>query len=102
MAIHETIEFMLYAQDKDAKSSARAACRAFGIGFEEALRGHDTGRRIRCTPEQFGMFIALRVVEGVNNNQVLGLDIKILPGTRTIDYLDVRNNEYHPHPFPAR
>jgi hypothetical protein len=88
----DRIEFTL---DKNSdRCTVRAAHRAFGMHIEQLHRAIRDQVRIRCRPSQFGRFIAFRVEEGVANNCIKELDIKVMAGTPST--LDVATNPFTP------
>lgn len=85
----DRIEFTLTAKSEEAPGAIRAAVRAFFMTEKEATRTRNTFGRVRCTPAQFGRFIAFRVEEGVPNNRVLDLNIKYIEAAREEPMVDV-------------
>ena len=80
----DRIEFTLTtgaAYDDDAAGKvARAASRAFNIPNSLAVKYLREQKRLRVRPSQFGLFIVLRVEEGLSNNRIAALNAKIIPG----------------------
>lgn len=85
------IEFCLRSHSLSMTAAIRAANRAFGITNARELfeANHNDGRRVKVTLEQFALFIAYRVEEGVANNRIQDLAIKVLTET-PCNVLDLR------------
>jgi hypothetical protein len=74
----QLVEFTAYTNDADRESTVKAFMAAFFSTHTEATAVLIRQDKVRCTVEQFGLYIIKRVELGVKNNQIRVMHPKLV------------------------